>query len=211
MSKVKIKIERKVLSSVVLVAVLSLAIVGLVMLYMSIAPKPEKPITSIIYNGQLISFRADLREADKVPVYPGETQVYLDTIHPLVDDVTIAFKDAGEEDNPLYIVEEIEIITKMTAAYRRMLASYNVTSEEDMPEFDAVPIEQYAWLPGKIQNPIIAIVHPKYANETAVRNEGHVTYISGTTKEDLDLATVKFLMIVLDIELEDLEPPQAAA
>jgi hypothetical protein len=210
MSKIKIKMERKVFSSVLLIVVLSLVIMGLAILYMRMVPKPEDPITSIIYDGQLINFRADLREADKVPVYPGETQVYLDTIHPLVDDVTIAFKDAGEEDNPLYMVEVIEIVTKMTPAYRKMLSNYNVTSEEDMPEFNATPVEQYAWLPGKIQNPIIAVVHPKYANETAVRNEGHVTYISGTTKENLDLATVKFLMIVLGIEMEYLEPPQAA-
>lgn len=210
MSKIKIKIERKVFSSVLLIAVLSLVIVGLVVLYMRMAPEPDKPITSIVYNGQLINFRADLREADKVPVYPGETQIYLDTIHPLVDDVTIAFKDAGEKDNPLYIVEEMEIVIKMTAAYRRMLSNYEVSSEEDMPGFDSMPVEQYAWLPGKIQNPIIALVHPKYANETAVRNEGHVTYISGTTKDNLDLATVKFLMIVLGIEMEDMEPPQAA-
>lgn len=205
MSNLKIKMDRKVFFKGLVIVFLLLVVAGLVMLYQMMVPKPPEPITSLIYMDQIINFRADLREADKIPVYPGETEVYLDTIHPLVDDITIAFKDAGESDNPLYIVEEIEIVTKMSVAYRKMLLGYPGKTEEDMPGFDALPVEQYANLPGKIQNPIIALVHPKYANETAIRNEGHVTYISGKTKEELDLATVKFLMIVLDIDLSELE------
>jgi hypothetical protein len=73
-----------------------------------------------------------------------------------------------------------------------------------MPSFNAMPVEEYANLPGKIQNPIIALVHPKYANETAVRNEGHVTYISGTNYKDFDLATIRFLMVVLGIDPAEL-------
>lgn len=161
----------------------------------------KEPIKAWNYYGQIIEFRDDLRKADKVPVYPGETQIYLDTIHPLVKNVTIVFKDAGEDENSYYIVEEFEIILKMTLAYGRMLASYEGLSEEDIPEFNSMPVDEYANLPGKIQNPIIALVHPKYANETAVRNDYHVTYISGRTYEEFDLATIKFLMIVLGVEL----------
>lgn len=179
-----------------LFVVASALLVLFVYSYMRLAPEP---ITVWNYKGQLVRFRDDLRKADKIPVYPGETQVYLDTIHPLVDNVTIAFKDAGEGENGYYIVEEFEIITKMTLAYRNMLAGYPGKTMEDMPKFDAVHVEQYANLPGKIQNPIIALVHPKHANETAVRNEGHVTYISGKTYEEFDLATIKFLMIILDV------------
>ena len=120
-------------------------------------------------------------------------------------DTIIAFKDAGEEENPYYIVEEIEIINKMMIAYRKMIDSYKGETI-NMPTFNAMPVENYADLPGKIQNPIIALVHPKYANETAVRNDYHVTYISGKTHEEFDLATIKFLMIVLGIDLTPDEP-----
>ena len=194
----KIKINKVVLFVVIgITLVLSVVIVATLF-------KP-KPIESWNYHGQIVAFRDDLREADKVPIYPGADEVFLDTIHPLVKNVTIAFKDAGEEENSYYVVEVIEITLKMTLAYRRMLGGYPGLSEEDMPKFNATPVEEYANLPGKIQNPIIALVHPKYANETAVRNEGHVTYISGKTYRDFDLATIKFLMTVLDIDLTELE------
>lgn len=198
MSKIKIKLSKKILIFIFI----SLSVVFLVAFSPRFIPKP---ITAWIYHGQIVRFRNDLRKADKVPVYPGETQVYLDTIHPLVKNVTIAFKDAGEEENSYYILEEVEIIFKMTLAYRRMLNRYEGKSLEDMPKFNAMPVEGYSNLPGKIQNPIIALVHPKYANETAVRNYGHVTYISGTTYEDFDLATIKFLMIVLGIDISEFE------
>jgi len=167
--------------------------------------KGPEPITSIYYEGQIIQFRDDLRKADKIAVYPDETQIYLDTIHPLVKNVTIAFKDAGEDENRYYILEEFEIVLKMRIAYNRLLKGYEGLSGEDIPTFNAVPVENYANLPGKIQNPIIALVPPKYANETAVRNEGHVTYISGRTYRDFDLATIKFLMIVLGIDMENID------
>ena len=54
-------------------------------------------------------------------------------------------------------------------------------------------------------------MHPVYANETAVRNEGHVTYISGKTFEELDLATVKFLMVVLGIDMEQINIGQSGS
>jgi hypothetical protein len=158
-----------------------------------------KPLTSCTYRGETFFFRADLREADKVPVYPGESELYRDTMHPLVDNVTIAYKDVGEAG--YYAIEAFEITHKMKIAYLHLLGSESGASRET-PGFNVEVVDQYAYLPGKIQNPIIALVHPIYANETAVRNEGHVTYISGKTFEELDLATVKFLMVVLGLDLE---------
>ena len=64
-------------------------------------------------------------------------------------------------------------------------------------------VESYEHLPGKIQNPIIAIVPPPYSDETAIRNEGHVTFLKAKTYEDLDLVTNKLLMIALHIDLDD--------
>jgi|GEM_PF-1777411 len=202
--KLKIKLPKNPIFLVLLILVIIALLTVLGMFLYNIivpGPEPERPLTTWNYKGSVVGFRADLREADKVPAYPGETPIYLDTIHPLVKNVTIAFKDAGEDENAYYIVEELEIVTKMILVYRNMLAGYPGLTEDDMPGFNAIPVENYNNLPGKIQNPIIALVHPKYANETAVRNEGHVTYISGKTHEEFDLATVKFLMIVLGIEL----------
>jgi hypothetical protein len=164
----------------------------------------KAPITTYDYKGQTIAFRADLREAAKVPVDPSADLIYRGVINPLVKNITIAFKDAGDDNNPLYIVEEMEIIPKTQLGFYYMLGSQmnnqTVQGNLDLPGFNAIPVDNYANLPGKIQDPIIALIHPRFANETSVRMDGHVVYISGKTKEDLDKATVRFLMIVLDID-----------
>ena len=194
MAKLKIKLSKNI---IILIAVV-LAIAGSLFYYTFFVPKPIK---SWNYRGTVLHFRADLRKADKVPVYPGETQVYLDTMHPLVKNVTIALKGAGKDEYGYYAIEAFEITYKMKIAYMSLVGSAEGGASE-APTFNVEEVEQYANLPGKIQNPIIALVHPIYANETAVRNEGHVTYISGKTYDDWDLATTKFLMVVLGIELE---------
>jgi hypothetical protein len=191
--KIKIKLSKRNVTFVVTL----LAIAGFLFYYVFFYPKPIKAWN---YRGQVLNFRSDLREADKVPVYPGENQVYLDTMHTLVDNVTIVYKDVGEYG--YYAAEAFEITYKMKIAYTNLVGTDIEGKTSDVPTFNAETVDQYAHLPGKIQNPIIALVHPIYANETAVRNEGHVTYISGETFDDLDLATAKFLMIVLGIDLE---------
>ena len=193
MSDVKIGFSARI--TILVVAIV--AVVALYYLYMQSLPKPVKEIE---YYGVNVEFRADIVEAQKVPVYPSDDLLYRDLMHPLVENVTIAFKDA-EGENGLYIVEQFEIISKMSMGYARALAQYK---DHDVPGFKSLEVDGYSNLPGKIQDPIIAIVHPQYANETAIRNEGHVTTISGTSKEELDLAVVKFLTIVMGIDVDEL-------
>jgi hypothetical protein len=183
-----------------LVALVMAIIAVLTLSYIYISSIPE-PITKVEYYGVLVEFRADIVEAQEVPVYPKEDLMYRDVMHPLVKNVTIAFKDAGE-NNGIYIVEQFEIVNKMSMAYASAFARYE---GKEVPTFDSIEVDKYDNLPGKIQNPIIAIVHPKFANETSIRNEGHVTTISGTTLEELDLAVVKFLTIVMGIDVEELQ------
>jgi hypothetical protein len=196
------KITRK---AAIALAILALAAgIGGYFYYLNVS---NPPITTWNYRGQLVAFRVNLREAATVPVYPSDDLIYRDLMNPFVKNVTIAFKDAGTADNPYYILEEMEIIPKTTLAYAHMLGSDSgneTSSATDTPVFNAEAIENYANLPGKIQNPIIALVHYKYANETSVRMEGHVTYISGKTPQDFDKATVRFLMIVMGISPGDL-------
>ena len=192
MANIKIKLSRNLFIIIAIVAVLA----GSILVYQYVVPKP---MTSWELDGQILNFRADLKEANKVPVYPGEAQLYLDTMHTLVKNVTIAFKDAGEYG--YYATEAFEITYKMKLAYIKLFGS-DISNTSRVPVFNVEEVDQYANLPGKIQNPIIALVHPTFANETAVRNEGHVTYISGKTYEELDLAVTKFLMVILGIGLE---------
>jgi hypothetical protein len=189
------------------IAILAVVIFASVGAYLYIQSYNNPPITTWNYKGQTVAFRVDLKKAARVPVYPSDDLIYRDLMNPLVKNVTIAFKDAGTNENPYYILEEMEIIPKMTLAYTYVLGSDSngTTTSSDTPVFNAEAIEGYANLPGKIQKPIIALVHYKFANETSVRMEGHVTYISGKTAEDFDAATVRFLMIAMGISPEDLK------
>lgn len=193
MSDMKIEFSTRL---VILIGAI-VAVVALSYIYIQTIPEP---ITNIEYYGVNVEFRADILEAQDVPTYPREDLVYRDVVHPLVKNVTIAFKDA-EGENGIYIVEQFELVNKMSMGYARAFSQYK---DKEVPGFDSLEVDGYSNLPGKIQNPIIAIVHPMYANETSIRNEGHVTIISGTSIEELDLAVVKFLTIVMGIDVNDL-------
>jgi hypothetical protein len=203
MSKLQIRLDAKATRNIAIAIAVVAALVAASYFYVRFF----EPITVIDYKGVTVAFRADLREAAKVPVYPGESEIYRDTMHQLAKNVTIVFKDAGESGNPYYIVEEVELVNKLRIAYMLTFGTQADTGEfvpGDIPTFDAQEVGSYENLPGKIQNPIIALVHPMYANETSVRNEGHVTYISGRNLKELDLATDRFLMIALGIDPSEL-------
>ncbi len=144
------------------------------------------------------AFRADLREAEKVRVEPTDDAVYFELFNigetPFVKNITIAFKDAGPTGNPYYQLQIIELVTKLKKTYE---LSYHGA---EAPGFNAIEVESYYKLPGKIDNPIIAIVHPKYATETSIKLENHVILLSAKTTADMDLVTAKLLMIALQLK-----------
>lgn len=157
-----------------------------------------KPITVLDYNGTQIGFRQDIREASKVPLYPSDEYLRIAIIHPLVTNVTIAFKDVNNTENPYYSLEGIEIVGKLKLAY-------SLVKPATYPNFTAIEVSSYENLPGKIQNPIIALIPPAYANETSVIIDAnaHVVYIQGKTHKDFDLATIRFLLAALNIQVEN--------
>jgi len=180
---VKLKLTRKKILILILIA----GIFSGIFLYMKYFPRP---ITTINYGDRVVAFRQDIREAAKVPVFPTEGYLYNELIHQQVQNITIVFKPVNFSENAYYVLEEFEIIPKLTLAYERI---------RTRPSFNGYAVDSYENLPGKIQNPIIALVHPAYANETAVVVDGHVIYIKGKTHKDFDLATIKFLLVALDV------------
>jgi hypothetical protein len=45
-------------------------------------------------------------------------------------------------------------------------------------------------------------VPPVLADETSVKTENNTVFIEGKTKEDFDLATIKFLIEALDLKVD---------
>ncbi len=180
-------------NQITFLAAISIVIIVIALAYFYI----PRPVYDFDYGGVPLKFRADLIEASKIPVYPSEGIVYYEMRGGIAKNATIVFLPV-EGENSIYSAEGFEI------SYKLGLLSKLI----DKPlTIDAKNISSYQNLPGKIQHPIIALVHPKFANETSIRLEGHVIYISGLPSNDpanpyknLDLATVKFIMLILGIE-----------
>jgi hypothetical protein len=153
-----------------------------------------KPITVWNFYDVMLNFRADLREASKIPVYPSENVVNTQIMNPLVKNITIAFVPSTPKENSYYAIEAFEIATKLYYGYR--------TLEYEIPSFTTMNVSSYENLSGKIQNPIIALVAPSYSNETVVVvDPGHIIFIKAKSLQEFDLATIKFLMSALQIKV----------
>lgn len=180
-------------------AILLASLILMLVLIIAVYPYLPLPVYSLNYQGIVLTFRTNLRDAKDVPVYPSEAAVQSEIMNQFIENVTIAFRPGTGEENAHYAVETYEIVSKLAIAFSK---NYGY-----MPKFNVVNVTSYGNLSGEDQNPIIALVHPVYSNETSVRLDGHVIYVQGknsTSSRDqlrnFDLATVKFLMVALQIE-----------
>jgi len=189
--KIKITRRRIIFLSLLILSVLLIAI---------ISPHIPWPVYSVNYYGTTLEFRANLRDAKNVPVYPNGEMVYREIMNPLVENITIAFKPGTEQENAHNAVETFEIVNKLAIAFSKKLGY--------IPNVNVINFTSYDDLRGKIQNPVIALIHPNYSNETSVILDWHVVFIKGKNSTDpneqlrnFDLATIKFLMTVLETEV----------
>jgi len=170
-----------------------IAVASIALVYFYFGPKPVQPLTSIQYYNTVLNFRADLREANKVPVYPYEQAVRNEFMNQLVENVTFVFKPSSGTENAIYRLEIIEIIRNLNIGYSRIKTA---------PHFNVVAVSSYDDLFNQtMNNPVIALVGPTYTNETSVTMGFHTVYIRGTDLRNFDLATEKFLMAALDIKI----------
>ncbi|MEM5870240.1 MAG: hypothetical protein QXR09_03710 [Candidatus Aenigmatarchaeota archaeon] len=176
------------------------SILLLFLLALTLFQRIKLPVYSWNYYGKNLKFRINLRDAEKVPIYPSEIAVRKEILNSFVENITIVFKPGNETINAHYAVEVFEITYKLTLAYKLNFAY--------IPNFNVVNITSYENLKGTRENPIIALVHPIYSNETSVKLENHVIYIKGENAKssveqlrNFDLAVTKFLMAALEIKI----------
>jgi hypothetical protein len=197
MAKVKLKVtNRRIMILVTLVALLTL-------LYLLNIYWP-KPVTSWDYNGNLLTFRSDLREAAKVKAYPDEATISNVFASIAVRNITIVYAE-NISDVGYVTVEAAELSYKLTLAYLEAgYQRYNMSTDFIPVGYIAISagaVKSYENLKGTAANPIIALVPPSMSDETSVSTTDHVIYVKGKTQKDFDLATIKLLMIVLDIKV----------
>lgn len=150
-----------------------------------------KPLKKIIYYNLPLEFRADLKLAKNIKVYPSESIIRDIFWNNSLRRITIAVLNSTNETH--YIgVEAYEIAFKLGLFYT--LKGYFV-------EIKGQEVNNVSELKGNITHPIIYIIPPVLSNnETIVKVENFTVLIAGKDLRDLDLATIKFLMIVLGID-----------
>jgi hypothetical protein len=87
-------------------------------------------------------------------------------------------------------VEAVEITFKLSSFYSIAALPVVIKGKE---------IGSFYEISGNSTHPVIIIIPPAIANETLVRAENYTVFISGKTLKDLDLATIKFISVVLGI------------
>lgn len=162
----------------------------------------SQPITVWDYYGNTLTFRQDLREAQKVSVYPSEARLQEVMWNPKVTNITMVFIETN--DTQYTVVESVEIVPKLRVAYQLFVTNRTVILT--MPNEGVESLDN---LPSTEENPFIVLVPPSIGDETAVRIEGNTIFIKAKYDPDpkvaiknFDLVTIKFIMTVLDIKLK---------
>ena len=148
-----------------------------------------KPITEINYFGVPMKFREDIRLARSIEVYPNETYVKSIFRSKELKSVTIGILNYTNQTN-IIGVEAVEITFKLSSFYSLASMPVIIKGKE---------IGSISEIIGNSTNPVIIIIPPSIANETLVRVENYTVFISGKTLKELDLATIKFITLILGI------------
>ena len=181
MAKYRVKLTKKKLAFV------ALFVAVVVLLYWFNSSNQAQTVYVYKYKGELLYFRANLTEALKVPVYPNERAIFDAVMNESVKRINITF--VNSTDNSLVAVNGFEVSSKLSAIFYLNGISKKIKGVE---------VENYS-LKGTEDTLIIALIPPALANKTEVRLEDHVIFISGKTAKEFDLATIKFLLSVMEV------------
>jgi hypothetical protein len=186
--EVKIKLTKMKIIAFAIVAI-ALTIFIAALPYITEWYNSLQPITRVTYNGIIIKFRDDLKSARKVEVYPNESYLKSIFLNNSINEVIIGVLNSTNQTG-IIGVEVWEISFKLSLFYSLNGLKVRLRGEQ---------IEKYTDLVGNSTNPVIIIIPPAIANETLVKAENYTVFISGKTLKDLDLATIKFIAVVLGI------------
>jgi hypothetical protein len=179
------------------IIIILVAVIGLTCVYIIYHFYPSStPPNTYNFFGIKLPFRTELYKANNISVYPDNETIYNMMWGPQLENITIVWVNSSE--NNMVGVEAFEITYKMRLAYEHIGYLNGVILDVG---FNSREVNSYDNLTATENNPVIALVPPIFSNETAVIANGNVIYIKGTSMENFDLATVKFLMVALAINL----------
>ncbi len=148
------------------------------------------------FAGQKMSFRANLQEASKVPVYPEESAVKQVLLSPSVQKVWVAYVP-NDEENGFFSVSSFEVGYKLTIIYK-----YYFGREKPI---ESLALNSTEGLKASENEPVILFITPKSgAKQTAVTVENNIIRLEGKDMgevnrqyTDLDMAIDKMLLVLM--------------
>jgi len=164
----------------------------LVVLVAGCTQTTSEPVHDIEFGDRTLHFRADLNEANKVPVIPDENELFLLLANPFVEKMRIYF--IPSEMNGYYSVAGYEMTYKLVTIHKSLNGK--------VIQIEAVPINSTDEITASEIEPAIFMKMP--ANNTAViveENNYIVNVFGNSTLEDktysgLDLAADKLLLSI---------------
>ncbi|MFH1473273.1 MAG: hypothetical protein ABIE55_00070 [Candidatus Aenigmatarchaeota archaeon] len=170
-----------------------------------------------IYAGGIRNFRADLNEAAKTPVYPNENAIKNVLLNPEVHKIHIAYF-SNETENSFYFATSFEIALKIGLVYKNFMGVETQTIDDEdgstcmifYPNrqvrcFRSIAINSTDELNPSFTDPVILMLGPSHANQTAVTVYNFMIILEGKSFEevdrvytDLDLAVDKMLLVLME-------------
>ena len=151
-----------------------------------------KPVKSIVYKGNVFTFRDNIKETKKIPIIDSNESYIHDLFwDPSIDTVKTLFQPNTTQLG-YYSLEVAELSYKLSFMY---------LFENDKKEFIAEPIESYDNITTSANELKLVLIHPNLTNETYIKAEKNIIYIAGKDLKDFDLATIKVILIAMDYKV----------
>ena len=155
------------------------------------------------FAGINLRFRANLDEARKVPVYPNETTLAAVLLDKDVEEIGIAYIP-NDSQNSYYLADSYELAYKLT-----IINKYYFNKTKPL---SSIPLNSSleALTIATKQKPVIMLMGPSQTNSTIVNVAGYFITVQGKSLEeintnytDLDLATDKLLLVLMELETQN--------
>jgi len=159
------------------------------------------------FAGIKLNFRANLDEARNVPVYPNETSLRNVILNENVEEIAIAYIPQGNEsiENSFYFADSFELAYKLT-----IINKYYFNRAKPIKSVPVNSILEAFSLSSSLK-PVIMLVGPPHSNSTMVNVTSYFIEVHGKSFEevnrtytDLDLATDKLLLVLMEISADNI-------
>jgi hypothetical protein len=158
------------------------------------------------FAGIKLNFRANLDEAKTVPVYPNEMSLRNVILNESVEEISIAYIPHGNEsiENSFYFADSFELAYKLTIINKYYFGV--------VKPINSVPVNSIleAYSLSSSSKPVIMLIGPPHSNSTMVNVTNYFIEVQGKSFEevnrtytDLDLATDKLLLVLMEVSADN--------